>query len=187
MTERIIAYLLLLIFFFMDSFFRKDATSKSTEKTDDDNRSTVLILATFFMVLIVSIVLNLLGIGLFNNPSLARVGLALMIIGLMIRIHSMQTLQRFYTRTLLTVDQQELVRKGMYRIIRHPGYLGTILIWGAAGLAMSNWLVFSIGIVLVLVAYYYRIQNEERMLAARFGPLYAAYRKTSWRLIPFLW
>ena len=99
----------------------------------------------------------------------------------------MLTLSKYYKRTLITVDKQEIVKKGLYKIIRHPGYLGTILIWGAAGLGMTNKIVFIVGAVLIVLAYYYRISNEEKMLQQEFGEKYSEYTKHSWRLIPFLW
>ena len=187
MTEKIIAYLILLSFFLMDFVIRKDKTAKSVERTKDDNKSTNFILLTFFVVLILSAVLNFFEFGIFKNIQVARVGILIMVIGISIRIISMLTLSRYYTRTLITVNNQELVKKGIYRTIRHPGYLGTILIWGFAGLAMQNLFIFLVAIILVLTAYYYRIVNEEKMLLTTFADKYLEYKKQSWRLLPFIW
>jgi protein-S-isoprenylcysteine O-methyltransferase Ste14 len=187
MIERISAYVLLVSFFLLESFLRKDKTAKSIEKSSSDNKSTVLILLTFFVVLVLSIILNLFHFGLFNSESIAITGIAVMITGILIRIHSMLTLSKFYTRTLITVDNQELVKKGLYKLIRHPGYLGTILIWSGAGLAMQNEIIFLVGTLLVIIAYYYRIDNEEKMLIGTFGQKYSEYKKTTWRLVPLIW
>ena len=187
MAERILTYLLLIIFFGMDFIIRKDKTAKNIEGTKDDNKSTLLILLTFFVVLVLSIVLNILKIGTFDNPFLGRIGLVIMLLGLVIRVTSMLTLSKYYTRTLITVDKQEIVKKGLYKIIRHPGYFGTILIWSAAGLGMTNEVVFITGSILIVLAYYYRINNEEKMLQQEFKEKYADYMEHSWRLIPFVW
>ena len=187
MTERILTYILLIIFFGMDFIIRKDKTAKSTEDTKDDNKSTLLILSTFFVVLILSIRLNIFKIGTFDNPFLGRIGLGIMALGFTIRITSMLTLSKYYTRTLITVDKQEIIKRGIYKIIRHPGYFGTILIWSAAGLGMTNSLVFISGTILIVLAYYYRINNEEKMLQQEFKEIYSDYMKHSWRLIPFVW
>ena len=187
MKEKIIAYLILLSFFVMDFIIRKDKTAKSVERTEDDNKSTLLILLTFFVVLLLSAVFNVLGFGNFHNVQIAHAGIMLMMPGMIIRIISMRTLSRFYTRTLLTVDKQELVQKGIYKVIRHPGYLGTILVWGFAGLAMENLVIFCLALPMVLFAYTYRIRNEERMLANNFGALFTAYKQVSWRLVPLIW
>jgi protein-S-isoprenylcysteine O-methyltransferase Ste14 len=171
----------------MDFVIRKDKTAKSVERTKDDNKSTIFILLTFFVVLVLSAVLNFFELGIFKNIQVARIGILIMLLGISIRIISMLTLSKFYTRTLITVNNQELVKKGIYRIIRHPGYLGTILIWGFAGLAMQNFIIFLVAIILVLTAYYYRIVNEEKMLLTTFGNKYLEYKKQSWRLLPFIW
>jgi hypothetical protein len=56
----------------------------------------------------------------------------------------MIVLGRFYTRTLVTVSNQELVNRGAYRLVRHPGYRGSLLTWTGASLALApqNWLQF---------------------------------------------
>jgi protein-S-isoprenylcysteine O-methyltransferase Ste14 len=110
-----------------------------------------------------------------------------MVVGLLLRIWSMLTLSKYYTRTLLTIEKQEIVKKGPYRVIRHPGYLGTILIWSAAGLAMQNEIIFIVATIMILIAYLYRIENEEQMLIKQFGEKYTDYKKHSWRLIPLIW
>lgn len=187
MIEKIFAYILLISFFLMEPFFRKDKTAKSLEKTSSDNKSTIFILLTFFVVLVLSIILNLFHFGSFTNSAIALTGLAIMVAGILIRIYSMRTLSKFYTRTLMIVDKQEIVKKGGYKVIRHPGYLGTILIWSAAGLAMQNEIIFASGTLLMLIAYYYRIDNEAKMLVNTFGQKYLEYKKHTWRLIPLIW
>jgi protein-S-isoprenylcysteine O-methyltransferase Ste14 len=187
MTERIIAYIVLAVFFVMDSFVRRGKKAKSIEKTNTDNRSTVFIVISFFTVLVISLVLNWLQIGVFNNELIGIIGLVIMVLGLIIRITSMLTLSKYYTRTLVMVDEQTIVKNGIYKYIRHPGYLGTILIWCSAGVAMENSIVTIITSILILVAYYYRISNEEKMLVNTFGEKYKEYKQHTWRLLPFIW
>jgi protein-S-isoprenylcysteine O-methyltransferase Ste14 len=187
MLQLFFAYLLLMIFFSLEFFLRKDKTAKSIDKTKSDNKSTRFIGLSFFIILIVSIIFNLLKIGRFDNNRLAITGLMVMVVGLLIRIWSMLTLSKYYTRTLLTIEKQEIVKKGPYRVIRHPGYLGTILVWGAAGLAMQNEIIFIVATIMILIVYFYRIENEEKMLIKQFGEKYSDYKKHSWRLIPLIW
>ena len=106
--------------------------------------------------------------------------------GIALRVWAIRTLGRFYTRTLRTAPQQELVREGPYRVLRHPGYLGDIVMWAGATLATSNWLVAAVTVPLMFAAYCFRIGTEEQMLREAFGEEYARYRGRTWRLIPFL-
>jgi len=187
MVEIIFAYSILIGFFLLETFLRQGTPARSFEKTESDRNSTYLIGLTFFVILILSIILNLLKIGTFRNKWLALSGLIIMGVGLIIRIYSMLTLNKFYTRTLILTDAHELVKTGLYRYIRHPGYFGTILIWCACGLAMQNKIIFVAAIILTSIAYYYRIENEEKMMTEKFGQGYLEYKKHSWRLLPFLW
>jgi protein-S-isoprenylcysteine O-methyltransferase Ste14 len=187
MFRLIAAYFLLIIFFSLEFFLRKDKTAKSVEKTGADNKSTYFIGLTFLLVFISSIAFNLLKFGTFSNELVSIIGLSIMCVGSIIRVWSMRTLSKYYTRTLITTEDQEIIRKGPYRIIRHPGYLGTILVWSAAGLAMQNLIIFIVATVMMLTAYCYRINNEEKMLAAEFGEKFNEYKKHTWRILPPVW
>jgi protein-S-isoprenylcysteine O-methyltransferase Ste14 len=187
MLQLTAAYFLLIVFFMLESFFRKDKAAKSIEKTEEDNKSTYIIGLTFFVVFIASFIFNFFRIGTFNNPLVSTIGISIMCIGLCIRAWSMKTLNKYYTRVLTTTTTQQIIKKGPYKIIRHPGYLGTILVWSAAGLAMQNLIVFIIATGMLFIAYIYRINNEEKMLAARFGEKFKEYKKYTWRILPPVW
>lgn len=187
MIELILAYTLLLAFFLLDSFLRTGKTAKSLNKTSSDRKSTLVLVITFFVVLFISILLNYYRIGSFQNPIIAWSGVSIMAGGLFIRILSIRTLGKFYTRKLLTTTEQDIIQTGIYKQIRHPGYLGTILIWSFAGLAMQNMIVFFTATFLILLSYSYRINSEEQMLTNIFGEKYTQYKKHSWHLIPYIW
>ena len=76
-----------------------------------------------------------------------------------------------------------LVTTGIYRIVRHPSYLGLLV-------ASLGWvLAFRSGIgvlltALTLVPLIARIRAEERLLLTQFGAEYDAYRGRTSRLVP---
>lgn len=78
-----------------------------------------------------------------------------------------------------------LQRHGPYRWIRHPMYAALLLITLAlllaefSGLRLAAWLLLAANLVI-------KLQYEEKLLLARF-PDYAAYQRTSKRLIPFIY
>jgi protein-S-isoprenylcysteine O-methyltransferase len=76
--------------------------------------------------------------------------------------------------------------QGPYRLIRHPGYLGTICVWIGFALAVGNWVALIILTIMLLGVYGYRIRSEEAMLNDTFGNEYQEYCKQTWRLIPFI-
>jgi len=113
-------------------------------------------------------------------------GIALALAGLGFRAWAMRVLGAFYTRTLKMAENQSIVREGPYRLIRHPGYLGSILMWTGVATATANWIVILIVLVAMFSAYHYRIQNEEKMLITT-NAEYTEYQKDTWRLIPFVY
>lgn len=182
------AYLIILLFFAMDIIIRKDNTAKSLSKTKEDNNSTKLIILTFLIILFSAEILTFfIHYGQFDNVILSVIAVIIMVIGLSIRIYSMRKLNTSYTRILQTTEQQKLHTGGLYKIIRHPGYLGTILIWISFGFAIENYIVLFIAIPMTFISYTYRIKSEEKMLLNQFGQEYADYKKKSWRLIPYIW
>src|SRR5438309_10329268 len=97
--------------------------------------------------------------------------------GLGLRIWATRVLGAYYTRTLLTQKGQHIITDGPYRMVRHPGYLGVLMLWLGAGIAAANWLVAAIIGVLMLRAYSSRMQAEEAMLAQTFPEEYEDYAR----------
>jgi protein-S-isoprenylcysteine O-methyltransferase Ste14 len=187
MILKLLAYLILIAFFSLEGLLRSGDKAKNIEPKKEDNKSTLFLLLAYFIVLFVSILFNILGIGSIKNEAVGYIGLILMLIGLTLRIWSMYTLKNFYTRTLLMDNNHELIKTGPYALIRHPGYLGSLLIWGFAGLAIQNMVVFITALLILSATYIYRINNEEKMLEDNFGAEFTAYKKHTYRLIPLVW
>jgi protein-S-isoprenylcysteine O-methyltransferase Ste14 len=76
-----------------------------------------------------------------------------------------------------------LVTTGIYRLIRHPSYLGLLI--NALGWALAfRSLVGVLLTALMIVPLVARIRAEENLLHAQFGDAYQAYRSRTSRLIP---
>ena len=130
--------------------------------------------------------IDLTGVGVLGTE-IAWIGVAIMLGGLGLRVWAALALGRFYTRTLRLTADQGVVRRGPYRIIRHPGYAGDIALWLGAALASRSLIILGLVAAIVLFAYVTRIAAEEQMLLAAFGDDYRSYAKRSWRLIPFVY
>lgn len=79
------------------------------------------------------------------------------------------------------LPRQQLVARGLYRYIRHPIYLGDILLIGGYELALNSWGVL---LVLPLTAFVWRKAAQEEALLATQLPGYPAYLQTSGRFLP---
>jgi protein-S-isoprenylcysteine O-methyltransferase Ste14 len=82
-------------------------------------------------------------------------------------------------------DPQGLQIAGPYRIVRHPLYLGWILIvFGAASMTGDRFLFAVVSSLYLIVA----IPWEERSLEAAFGEGYRRYmQQVKWRVLPFVY
>lgn len=89
-------------------------------------------------------------------------------------------------RTVETADDQQVVSTGPYGVVRHPMYVGVLLMYLSMPIGLGSWWAAlpALGMIPVLVI---RIVDEERVLV-RDLPGYDAYReKVRARLIPGVW
>ena len=83
-----------------------------------------------------------------------------------------------------TPSADMVIRRGPYRLIRHPMYSAALLFIWAAALSHLSLRTGSIGAV-VTVVIALRIILEERFLCERY-PDYAAYMKVTKAIVPYL-
>jgi protein-S-isoprenylcysteine O-methyltransferase Ste14 len=115
------------------------------------------------------------------------VGSVVVLTGLIIRITSIIELRQQFTYTVNKIENHELIETGLYRIIRHPGYLGQLIIFLGISVCLSNWLSVLLMIIPVVCGYLYRINVEEKFMAEQLGQKYLNYRKRTKRLIPCIY
>lgn len=107
--------------------------------------------------------------------------------GAALRIWAIRTLSDHFRYELRVDEGQSLVRSGPYAVLRHPSYTGLVLIGGGIALVFSSNLAALIGAALLFLILALRAHGEERILEQAFGPHYDAYRRTTWRLVPFVY
>lgn len=81
--------------------------------------------------------------------------------------------------------EQELVTRGLYGLVRHPIYMGTIAMWIGVGLGMASWLLLAVGLAVIAPSLYPLAAEEERFLVERFGQAYRAYQARVPMLLPW--
>ena len=80
-----------------------------------------------------------------------------------------------------------MIVSGPYKLIRHPGYAGLLLVIMAVGLLVGNWLSLVCLTVAAAAGLVFRIRVEERALTRDLGDGYRGYAATHKRLVPFIW
>lgn len=108
----------------------------------------------------------------------------LLIAGLTVRWTAILTLGRGFSANVAIRYSQQICRSGLYRFVRHPSYLGMLLIFLAAGVHSRNWLGVAVALIPTTPAVLYRIHVEEQALREAFGDDYTAYSATTKRLLP---
>jgi protein-S-isoprenylcysteine O-methyltransferase Ste14 len=121
-----------------------------------------------------------------DGDAVRYLGLALFVVGSVLRVAAVFVLGRRFSGLVAIQERHELVTGGLYRVIRHPSYLGLLL--GLFGWA----LIFrsAIGVLvslLLLPPLVARMNAEEALLESEFGQRYSDYRRRTWRLLPPLY
>jgi protein-S-isoprenylcysteine O-methyltransferase Ste14 len=179
------AYAGLAGFFAIEGALRPPGTAASLDASSDDQRTTQKIVGAYLAGALLAPILRGTRVGRLPRAA-GPLGLALEACGLGLRAWSMRTLGASYSRTLRTGEAQPLVDDGPYRIVRHPGYAGSLLTW--SGFALASRSLPVVGVVTGVVGWAYRdrIRAEEAMLR-RDLPGYEAYAARTWRLVPYVW
>jgi protein-S-isoprenylcysteine O-methyltransferase Ste14 len=112
------------------------------------------------------------------------VSLVMFAAGLAIRWTAILSLGRSFSANVAIHATQTIHKTGLFRYVRHPSYLGMILIFIAMGLRTRNWIAMVILLVPIGAALMYRMHVEEFALRKAFGNDYEDYSRTTKRLIP---
>jgi protein-S-isoprenylcysteine O-methyltransferase Ste14 len=114
-------------------------------------------------------------------------GLVVAWAGLLLRLWAVLALGRSFTTTVQVQSDQRVVATGPYRLVRHPSYLGLLILFFGLGLALSDVGSAVALVVLPSIGLVRRIGVEEAALQAGLGDAYVEYARGRARLIPGIW
>jgi protein-S-isoprenylcysteine O-methyltransferase Ste14 len=121
-----------------------------------------------------------------DGDAVRWLGIGLFLAGGALRLWPVFVLGRRFSGLVAIQPGHALVTGGIYRVIRHPSYLGLLvnsLGWGLAFRSLVGVLLAALLIPPILA----RIRSEERLLSTHFGAEYDAYRARTSQLIPGLY
>lgn len=119
----------------------------------------------------------------FTNPTVALVGAALTIVGVLIAIWARWYLAENWGMPMAVKENPELVTNGPYAYIRHPIYTGILLAMLGSGLVQPG--LFIIGIFSVGYFVYSAYKEQQRFLQ-EFPETYPDYVRRTKMFIPFI-
>jgi protein-S-isoprenylcysteine O-methyltransferase Ste14 len=115
---------------------------------------------------------------------LKTASVVVLVAALAIRWTAVFTLGRSFSANVAIRESQKMMRSGLYRMVRHPSYLGLLMVFVAIGIHSRNWISFVVAVVPTTAALIYRIQVQEQALQEAFGEEYAQYSQVTKRLVP---
>ena len=97
---------------------------------------------------------------------------------------AVRTLGKQWSLQARVLEHHELIRRGPYRIVRHPIYTGMFGMLIVSSMAHGHWL----GLIIASFVYYLgtvmRIKSEEKLLREQFGSEYDDYTREVPAFIP---
>jgi protein-S-isoprenylcysteine O-methyltransferase Ste14 len=115
----------------------------------------------------------------------AAIIVLLVLASLVLVTAAVRTLGKQWSLQARVLEHHELIRRGPYRIVRHPIYTGMFGMLIASSLVDGHWL----GLIIASVVYYLgtmiRIRSEEKLLREQFGSQYDEYAREVPAFIPF--
>lgn len=95
--------------------------------------------------------------------------------------------QNGYAGAAITVeDEQPLISTGLYGMVRHPMYFGTLIMMIGTPLALDSlWGLLAVAVSVPILAA--RIFDEEKMLTEELAGYREYMTKVDHRLVPYLW
>ncbi|MFC2137024.1 methyltransferase family protein, partial [Bacteroidota bacterium] len=110
----------------------------------------------------------------YSNDTLSWISVLVIFLGLLILIIAFLSLGR-YTKFGLPSEKTELITKGIYKLSRHPMYLGLFLLTIGSALYLSHWLIIVLSLETIFLHHKIVIAEEE-FLALSFKEKWDEYK-----------
>ena len=117
---------------------------------------------------------------------LASLGSVLAIAGAALVFRSRMVLGPAWSLVPKADQETGLVTTGPYRLVRHPIYLGLVLLAAGEALAFSSLPAFAIVLFGIIPTFVWRARAEETLLNRIFGERYGVYQQQTKIIIPHL-
>ena len=92
----------------------------------------------------------------------------------------------YLSRTVEVQENQKVIDKGLYGIVRHPMYMTTLLLFLSMPLVLRSVLSFAI-MLLYIPIIAKRIRNEEQVLESGLDGYTEYKQRVRYKVIPFVW
>ncbi len=189
---QIIFYILMFFWLASEVFYKQRLASNDTDKKDKDKSSLSILWVIIILSISLSVFVSYIRFGTFNlmineNGWMTYLGLLLIFAGIVSRVFIIRSLGKYFTVDVTIRKDHKIKKDGIYSLLRHPSYAASLLTFLGLGIYLNNWLSLAIAFIPPFLAFLYRIKIEEKALIEQFGQDYIDYRKSTKKLIPFIY
>ncbi len=180
--------IIILFFIAPDNLEGRLKSPFNKKQSKQDRKATLLVLFTIALWF-VFIPIDVFALKLFQQPSfvLSIFGLIIFLLGY--SITAVTVYQNPYAITYVedqTKQGQYLVDTGVYRIVRHPMYMGSIIFFLGIALWLGSFAAL-FAVPLIALSMIPRITEEEKTLTGALNGYKDYKKKVKYRIVPFVW
>lgn len=92
----------------------------------------------------------------------------------------------FLSRTIEVKKEQKVIKTGLYKIVRHPMYFSTLVLFLSIPLILGSLISFIIFLIYPFIIIK-RIKSEEQVLEKKLKGYKEYQKQVKYRLIPYIW
>ncbi len=164
----------------------RSAVAEAKEKPSTYLQKLPLALSTMTLVVLI---LALFQIGTFEYTdeyqTLRLIGLIIYLFFSWFQIYTYKSLGESYSQEIIIFKKHTLVKKGPFKLIRHPQYLSQILVDLGGAAAVLSFVLFPLALIEIPLLIL-RARLEEKIMLRHFGESYLTYKKQTGFFIPFI-
>lgn len=164
--------------------------SKKKDQFKHTNLSILLFLLFPFLSIIPYLEFKFLTdtyLVLWNSFLVYLFGIFFLLFGGTILLYSRLILGKYATSKIVIEQNHVLITKGLYNHIRHPIYLGMLLIFFGYALSFKSIISPISFIIIFFLIFNNRMILEEKLLKKEFGKEYELYIKRTKRIFPLIY
>ena len=120
-----------------------------------------------------------------GHPFLWWMGILITALGVAISIWARLSLGSNWSGMVTLKADHELIRKGLYRFIRHPIYTGILIAFLGTGLIRSQWRDL-LSFLILYATFYFKARREESFLQREFGSSFTEHQRRTGMFWPKL-
>lgn len=157
----------------------------NAEEEENEQKIVILISGAMFFLTFITAGLNF-RFGWLKLPeTIIMIASIVFILSYMMYVEVLRE-NTYLSRTVEVSENQKVVDRGLYGIIRHPMYTSTIFMFLSMPLVLNSPYSFAIMLVYPIIIAF-RIKNEEKLLENELEGYGEYMEKVKYKVIPFIW